>query len=269
MDGEVRPNGVRSLSVSPNGSFLAVGLRNGSVDVWNLSDLPNHRHERIQAHSDWVNGVSLFDDGQTLLSWSQDDTIRKWERHDDNKWTLSGELKFDFIGGEPEAAVDPSRQQLVLVSRPLVLSTSIRSLNEPEQIRPNGEQFVSFEIDGFGTCLRFSPDGRFLAGELSEGFGLIDASRGRVFREFRDPRLNEEAHIGGAFGFSFDPTGSLVASTGFDQRLKLWDTVSGELLLDTGFSGTGILMAEFSPDGRWLAVTPEGETQLFEVHPAS
>src|SRR5262249_3211519 len=61
---------------------------------------------------------------------------------------------------------------------------------------------------------------------------------------------------------SFGAEGGLLASTGWDEKLKLWDPAAGRELLDLH----GSLTPQFSRNGVGLAATREGTTlRLWEV----
>ena len=62
---------------------------------------------------------------------------------------------------------------------------------------------------------------------------------------------------------SFHPAGTLLASNGFESRLRLWDPIMGRPVLDVT-SGSG---PDFSADGR-IDVSNEDKLIIHEVDPA-
>ncbi|PWT92499.1 MAG: hypothetical protein C5B54_03405 [Acidobacteria bacterium] len=60
------------------------------------------------------------------------------------------------------------------------------------------------------------------------------------------------AHGGPLLSISFSPDGKKIASTGWDETVKVWDSSSGELL-QTLREKLEVLCVAFSPDGRTLA----------------
>jgi WD40 repeat protein len=68
---------VYSVAFSPDGSTLATGSQDGTVRLWDLTDLAG-RPIVLFGHRGPVNSVAFSPDGQVLASGSTDDTIRLW-----------------------------------------------------------------------------------------------------------------------------------------------------------------------------------------------
>jgi WD40 repeat protein len=58
-------------------------------------------------------------------------------------------------------------------------------------------------------------------------------------------------HSGGTLGISYSPDGSILATGGKDNYLRIWNAVTGELMKQLDFEGGG-QSVEFSANGRWL-----------------
>jgi WD40 repeat protein len=94
-------------------------------------------------------------------------------------------------------------------------------------------------------CLAFSPDGRRLAcGGEGGGLAVWDWEKRRVLSHCR----GSSNHV---FGVTFNPDGSLLASTG-RNCVTLWDAATGTRLHSVGGIEYGAALA-FSPDGQLLA----------------
>jgi len=65
--------------------------------------------------------------------------------------------------------------------------------------------------------------------------------------------LSIYGHYGGVDSLSFSPDGRLLATSGRDHAIKLWDLHSGEALHEIEAHDKPILTLAFSPDGRYLA----------------
>src|SRR5262249_27825304 len=64
---------------------------------------------------------------------------------------------------------------------------------------------------------------------------------------------------------AFTPEGKLLASSGSDQRIQLWDTVSGSPVPGPSKGGTAWGLA-FSADARLLAIaTDAGQVELWDM----
>ena len=66
---------VSSIEVSPDGSRLVAGGRDGSIRVLDL--VSGQEIQRFQGHDDTVTDVAFAPDG-TLASASRDTTIKLW-----------------------------------------------------------------------------------------------------------------------------------------------------------------------------------------------
>ena len=104
------------------------------------------------------------------------------------------------------------------------------------------------------TFVVFSPDGRTLA-TRARSIELWDVA-GRTLRASLEP-------AGEAAGFS--PSGKILASTTHDQRVRLWDVVTGRSLAEEPGQVGALHALAFAPDGATLAVGGEAGVQLWDV----
>jgi WD40 repeat protein len=109
-------------------------------------------------------------------------------------------------------------------------------------------------------CLAFSPDGRRLAcGGEGGALAIWDWEKQRVLSHCR----GSDNHV---YGVTFNPDGSLLASTG-RAHVSLWDAATGTRLLSVRVIDYGAALA-FSPDGQLLALgcVTDSITGRVEVH---
>ncbi|MBW1809286.1 MAG: hypothetical protein JRJ87_13910, partial [Deltaproteobacteria bacterium] len=59
-------------------------------------------------------------------------------------------------------------------------------------------------------------------------------------------------HAKAALHVTFSPDGSLLASTGKDKLIKLWNPSSGQLVREFKGHKDDVMMVNFSPDGKLL-----------------
>jgi WD40 repeat protein len=84
---------VRCLKLLPSLNYLASGLKNNVIKVWNLNGTNEYAYANLTGHTDDVNALELLDNGD-LASGSNDDTIRVWNGATfEYKFNLTGHTK--------------------------------------------------------------------------------------------------------------------------------------------------------------------------------
>jgi len=115
-------------------------------------------------------------------------------------------------------------------------------------------------VPGVGGAVSWSPAGVFVT-EGPEGSGVVDVrddSTGEAVREF-------QAHDGDINDVAFSPDGSMLATTGDDGELNVWDPSTGELLASVSGEGE-VWGASFSADGTVAASWPgEGIVRVMDA----
>ena len=71
---------ITSMTVSPNGRWVALGQQNGSISVWDIVD--NQIVATLVNHLDAVNGLSFSPDGGILASGGADGVVLLWNLAD-------------------------------------------------------------------------------------------------------------------------------------------------------------------------------------------
>ncbi|KAF5536444.1 NACHT WD40 domain-containing protein [Fusarium phyllophilum] len=269
---------ISSVAISPDGKCLAGGSDDSTVMLWSIetSDL----YYSIKAHSGWVNSVTFSSDGRSLVSGSMDQTVAVW----------------NVATGEE-------------VKRIKVQSSGVNSVT----FSPNGSLLATGSVDGVlrlwsfsktpeqtpkildghlgpMNSLRFCPRGnRIASGSDDLTIKLWDIST-ETFQSFNGhtKKVMTVAFLpmlGGINSVLFSPNGTALASSSFNDEVRLWDTnnwimvgklddfeedissgtVAAHRAYPTAFGGAvdhnreckghpmAITCVTFSPDGRWLA----------------
>ncbi len=186
-------------------------------------------------HAENVARVAFSPDGRTIISGSDDKTLKLWE-------VASGREVRTFRGHSKAitaVAFSPDGRTVVSASYDETLKLWVVA---------SGRALQTFarHDDGVRT-VAFSPDGRtIVSGGQDETLKLWDVSNGSLLRTFR-------GHKGSVNNVAFSPDGRIIASLSFDDTLKLWDSASGRTL-QTYAVNAGLASFGFAPDGRTLVL---------------
>lgn len=248
---------VWSIAMSPDGTQFASGDRNGTVQFW---DAATHRPlgEPLTGHSDIVYSLGFSPDGTLLASASGDSTIRLWD-------LLSGGLYVDPLVGHTAGV-------LTVVFNPIgtMLASAGFDLNINLWDVESGELLTSTRSNQAQRIksLSFSPDNRLLASAADDGsIRLWDATT-ETLVPIDEPLTG---HHGAVWSVAFDPTGEVLASASADSKIILWNTGTHYPLVSHIYqSGTDILTATYSPNGRFLVLaggrnTPDHNIQVLDA----
>jgi serine/threonine-protein kinase len=251
------PDGARCLAFSPDGSLLAVGTRSGLIHVWDLpsgSDTPAMtvappRGERADRLADKAVNVAFSPDGRSLFAHHRN-VLRAWSLIGDSPPLLRA------YSGEP-----PLSAFCALTDKPL-LAVITDGLHLVDATTFEMQPLLRPLEKGPGRALYASHDGNTLALVRHDKVTLLDTITGNTLRELVDPEDRQPGQET-IDTVDFHPDDTLLSTTGSDKRLKIWEIATGRLLLTQFQASTSRVIARFSPDGEYLAVTgPRG----LEVH---
>ena len=202
---------ARHAVLAPTGDRIAVGSRKGTLYVWNFEE-PEHP-VKLTGHTDHTWSVVFSPDGKRLVSGAADQTARIWDVE------LGEEIAILPIG-EPCTpmgfAFSPCGNLIVggldneirfWCAKQL---TTIRIITKPD----NNQRTYAFA---------FSPCGDYLAsgtwwqeGMEKMAIRIWDVASGKNIHTFW-------GHNSDVQSLSFSPDGTLLASSGFDGTILVWD----------------------------------------------
>jgi hypothetical protein len=267
---------VTCMQYAPDGKVLAVGSRDGSVQLLDVDTRAERL--RIQAHPGPVVAMA-FPPGGGLLATGGDDGIKVWD-------TATGQVHAAFprggvrslsfgsdgtklasVGGDGRVEVwdVPARRELLFLN-----VSEVDAVTFYRQILATGGADGCVRLWDVATgeetltlaghtnrvkAVAFSPDGKRLATAGADRKArLWDARTGVEVQTL-------PGEIGAIRQLMFTTDGRKVASVGSDPAVQVWDAVTGqEVQVLRHAARRGSRGATFSPDGRFVAVAQPGGT---------
>ncbi len=276
------PEGINSMSLSPDGSTLVSGSWDGKIRSWNTRTGKNTQtddmrsdtltyspdgskiavatreirvfnfrtvqfQQTLSGHTNGIYRMIFSSDGSTLVSASWDGTIRLWDTSTgSNRLTIEGHFNFRSV------TLSPNGKTIATTSDDGIFLWNAS----------NGKFTKAFDVEIQSGIIAYSPDGNTLAIERwNEGpqIQLLNARTGRVKKNLR---YQGES----ALFIAYSPDGKMLASGSWDGTVLLWNAGTGKLQKTiTGPTGE-ITSLVFSPDSKVLASGSwDGTTRLWNA----
>ncbi len=249
--------GYGSPTFSSDGRWLALKPQSGIIQIRKTSDY--QLAQTLKSDSGWISDVAFSPDGKILAATTREG-ITLWNI---DNGQISRSLS-DFT--PPIKSVDFSSDSNLLlgeIDKPLAQIWKIESgakLSTTDDYNHSPSTDVS------------SPDGQIKAEEWIDdrtyppqgAIRLRDTRNGQILRELVGHKVvTGEGFTGMVKSLVFNWDGSILASAGYDQTVRLWNVHTGKLLttLPPPIFSSDI---NFSPNGRYLAVSSrDGTIQLW------
>ena len=242
-----------SMSWSPDGKSLAVGLSDNSVRLLPEDCKSGQRGRVLSGHTARVTGVSWSSDWRLATASEGDRTVRLWDKEGTLLDTFHIPTVWGGVQWRPDGKVLATLDQYGLV-RLWKDNPVVKTFTAPAHAAI--------------TDAALSPDGLILASASGKGINL--------WRQDRDNRWPSEPELlpnGGANSVSWSPVGQLLASTS-DNAVTIWDRTGKIIWRSDGTKkplphgsgsykslGNDVFTVSWSPDGKEIA-TGDGHSDV-------
>ncbi|MGW3367817.1 nSTAND1 domain-containing NTPase [Streptosporangium canum] len=248
---------VGAVAFSPDGSVLASGAGGTVGGRTRLWDMSSGRTKVTLPPTDNVT-VAFSPDGRILVT-TGDTGVQLWD------WA-TGQLR-TALGPGSSVAFSPDGRTLV---------TGINDRDGTVQRWGAAGWARTALPDTDSGVVEFNPKGRTLAtateiGSTDARPRLWDVKTDKLLAVLDVPVPSPPKHGGvqwaAVYWPVFSPNGQIVAADGFDNRIRLWDAVTGVLrtTLTLPPDASGAVPRGFSPDGRTLAIISETGIRLWDL----
>lgn len=235
-----------ATAVSPDGAVLAMAGKECVIKLFNartgaeLGIIPPSAH----GHTQWIVSLNFSPDSRFLVSGSWDNTAKVWDVATRTLLnTLSGHRRrvnsaaFSPVNGRyiVTASWDNCARVFDLLNNGALCKT-IREHSRPL------------------NCAVFSHDEKcILTGSWDGTIKMIEAN----VDVSTPPKLLKTfaGHTGSVTAIAMSPNGLSVASSSRDQKVAIWDAISGKIISFLSTHTKPVFSVSFSFDGQFLATT--------------
>jgi hypothetical protein len=234
-----------AFRLSPDGQYLAVrSNETGILDLWSLHDGQPRLIHREHNHASYALGAFDFSGDSRLIAVGRPDgtiSIRSVP-----PGTFLQEWKHDSV--PQHVAFRPHHSQIAVAGLDAV------------QIRDyeTGRLLVRLEGSSGATWVAWHPAGQRLA--------TVDNDLGISLWEPDERRraLTLRGHSAGAMTLRFNSSGTLLCSQAWDEVLRFWDPIGGELLFAARTETAPALRGASDRDA-WAGSLAGGQVQVWQV----
>ncbi len=242
---------IASMTLSPDGSYVAAGSFSGHIFVWRVAD--RSLLLTLQGHSRMTWAIAFSPDSTMLASGGYDSMVKLWEIQREQE--PGGRCLKTFSGHDKWVrSIAFSADGMLLASTGDDETIRIWDIQEGTCLR------VLRGHNGIIWSVALSPDGNLL---VTGG----DDETVRVWNTHTGTCLNVlHEHTGMVMTVAFHPAGHMFASGGDDGAIHLWDVASNCRLATLRLHSRRAASIAFNAEGTLLASgSQNGEVEVWRI----
>ncbi|WP_447047648.1 NB-ARC domain-containing protein [Streptomyces rosealbus] len=251
--------GSGAVAISPDGTWLATGSRDGTVRLWEGAS--GRCTATLTDHTAWVASVAISADGTWLATGSGDETVRLWDR-------ASGRCTATLTGHNDavaSVAISPDGTWLAIGGMGPTVTLWDRGSGRCTATIRTGRQYADSV-----NAVAISPDGTWLATGSQDGTV-------QLWDRASEQCIGISASLGRkARSVAISPDGTWLATGCEDGTVHLWDRCEDDTVQLWDLAGDrpvtfagprgGLSSVAISTDGAWVAsVGQSGEISIWDV----
>ncbi|KDR82347.1 hypothetical protein GALMADRAFT_1346725, partial [Galerina marginata CBS 339.88] len=243
---------VRSVAFSPNGTCIASGSDDHTIQVWD-AHTGNTIAGPFRGHTNSVNSVAFSPDGAYIVSGSSDNTIRVWDISTGN--TVAGSFK-GHTNRVQSVAFSPNGTLIVSGSEDCTIRVwdayTGNTVAGPFKEHTNSVNSVTF-----------SPEGTYIVS------GSDDHTI-RIWNTYNGSTIAGpfKGHTNSVSSVAFSPDGTHIVSGSLDDTIRVWSLSTGDIVAGPFKGHTNwVNSVAFSPNGKHIVSGSSDQTiQVWDIH---
>ena len=229
---------VSSISYSHDGAYIALGLGNGTIRLWDVGGTP-HQVRVYEGHSAWIYCVAFSSNDRWIVSGSGDRTVRIWDARTGQ--VVAGPFEGDTFFRT--VAFSPDSKRIASGSDDGTVCIWHVEVNATSGERSGGQ-------NGIIGCFALSKDSRRIVSGSDNGtIRIWDTRTGQLVGGPFKVHENEVNSV------AYSPDNEKVASGSSDGKIRVWDVQTEETVMELDSNTGSVGSVVYSNNGRYLAST--------------